>query len=139
MEVAGLVITVVPLLITALKQYTDARRGWRPFRRTSLYLNRLIQALREQTFLLETDLQQLLRAAGSEDDIMNDDHGERQAFVLKSDDATKLAAYMGKAYDPYVQALGLCEESVKEVVKRIWKCVPGCEVSEKYLIEKCRK
>ncbi|KAK0508478.1 hypothetical protein JMJ35_008754 [Cladonia borealis] len=127
MEVAGLVIAVVPLMITALKQYTDARRGWRQFRRTSLYLSRLIQALREQSFLLETDLQQLLRAAGSEDDIMNDDRGERQAFVLKSDVATKIAAYMGKAYDPYVQALGLCEESVKEVVKRIWKCVPGCE------------
>ena len=137
MEVAGLVITVLPLMITALKLYTDARRGWRQFRRTSLYLSRLIQALREQRFLLETDLQQLLRAAGSEDDIMNDDQGEQQAFVLKSDVATKLAAYMGKGYDPYVQALGLCEESVKEVVKRIWKCVPGCEVSEKRLIEIC--
>ena len=136
MEVAGLVIAVVPLMISALKQYTEARRGVRQFRRTSLYLSRLIQALREQNFLLETDLQQLLRAAGSEDDIMNEDHGDPQAFVLKGDVAAKLGAYMGKAYDPYIQALGLCEESVKEVVKRIWKCVPGCEVSEKCQIEK---
>lgn len=83
MEVAGLVITVMPLMISALKQYTEARRGLRQFRRTSLYLSRLIQALREQKFLLETDLQQLLRAAGSEDDIVIDDHGDSQAFVLK--------------------------------------------------------
>ena len=137
MEVAGLVITVMPLMISALKQYTEARRGLRQFRRTSLYLSRLIQALREQKFLLETDLQQLLRAAGSEDDIVIDDHGDSQAFVVKSDVAAKLRSYMDKAYDPYIQALDLCEESVKEVVKRIWKCIPGCELSERCQIDKC--
>ncbi len=47
MEVAGLVIAVMRLMILALKQYTEARRGVRQFRRTSLYLGRLIQALRE--------------------------------------------------------------------------------------------
>ena len=81
------------------------------------------------------DLRQLLRAAGSEDDITTDDYGDPQAFVLRSDVAAKLGSYMGKAYDLYVQALGLCEESVKEVVKRIWKCVPGCEVSERCQFE----
>lgn len=135
MEVAGLLIAAVPLMISALKQYTEARRGVHQFRRTSLYLSRLIQALREQKFLLKTDLEQLLLAAGSEDDIMSDDHGDPQAFVLRSDVAAKLGSYMGKAYDPYIQALGLCEESVKEVVKRIWECVPGCEVSERCQFE----
>ena len=137
MEVAGLVLAGLPLMISALKQCTDACRGVRQFRRTSLYLSRLIQALREQNFFLETDLEQLLRAAGFEDDITSDDHGDLQAFILKSDVAAKLGSYMGKAYDPYIQALGLCEESIKEVVKRIWKCVPGCEVSERCQIEKC--
>ncbi len=139
MEVAGLVIAAVPLMISALKQYTEARRGVRQFRRTSLYLSRLIQALREQKFFLETDLEQLLRAAGFEEDITSDDHGDPQAFALKGDVAAKLVPYMGKAYDPYIQALSLCEESVKEVVKRIWKCVPGCEVSERCQIESCWK
>ena len=139
MEVAGLVLAAVPLMISALKQYTDARRGVRQFRRTSLHLARLIQALREQKLLLEMDLEQLLRAAGSEDDIMSDDQGDQRAFVLESDVAARLGSYMGKAYDPYIQALGLCEESVKEVVKKIWKCVPGCEVSERCQIEECSK
>ena len=137
MEVVGLVLASVPLIISALKQYTEACRGMRQFRRTSLYLARLTQALLEQKFLLETDLEQLLRAAGFEDDIMSDDHGGLQAFILKRDVAAKLDPYMGKAYDPYIQALGRCEESIKEVVKRIWKCVPGCEVSERCQIEKC--
>ncbi len=44
---------------------------------------------------------------------MSDEHGDPQAFVLKSDVAAKLDSYMGKAYDPYIQALGLCEESVR--------------------------
>ena len=48
MEVAGLVIAAVPLMISALKQYTEFHRKVRQFRRTSLYIGRLIQALREQ-------------------------------------------------------------------------------------------
>ena len=121
MEVAGLVIAVLPLMISALKQYTKARRGMRQFRRTSLYLAHLIQALREQKFYLETDLEQLLRAAGLEEDITSVDYSDPQALILKTNVAAKLGPYMGKAYDPYIEALRLCEESVKEVLKRIWK------------------
>ena len=69
MEVAGLLIGAVPFMISALKQYAKARRGIRQFRRTSLYLAHLIQALREQKFYLKTDLEQLLRAAGFEEKI----------------------------------------------------------------------
>ena len=139
MEVAGLVITAVPFMISALKQYTKARRGIRQFKRTSLYLARLIQALREQKFYLETDLEQLLRAAGFEEDVTSADYGDLQAFILNTNVAAKLGPYMGNAYDPYVEALSLCEESVKEVLKRIWKFVPGCEVSESYQVEECWK
>ena len=130
MEVAGLVIAVVPLIVSALKQYTEARRGVRRFKRVSFRLGRLILALQEQEICLETDLQQLLKAAGFEEDITSVDYEDVQAFILRSDVAAKLGPYMGKAYDPYIQALRLCEESVREVLKRIWKCVPGCEVSE---------
>ena len=84
-------------MISALKQYTEARRGVRQSRRTFLYLGGLVQALREQKFLLEMDLGQLLRAVGSEDDIMRDDHGDPQVFVLKIDISAKLGSYMGKA------------------------------------------
>ena len=139
MEVAGLVIAVVPLMISALKQYAKARRGMRQFRRTSLYLAHLIQALREQKFYLETDLEQLLRAAGFEEDITSVDYGDPQAYILKTNVAAKLGPYMGKAYDPYIEALSLCEESIKEVLKRIWKFVPGCEVSESCQVEECWK
>lgn len=119
MEVAGLVIAVVPLIISALEQYREARRGIRRFKRLSFHLNRLIQALPEQIFCLETDLQQLLKAAEFEEDITDVDHEDLQAFILRSDVAAKLGPYMGKAYDPYIQALSLCEESVREVLKRI--------------------
>ena len=139
MEVAGLVIAVLPLMISGLKQYAKARRGMRQFRRTSLYLAHLIQALREQKFYLETDLEQLLRAAGFEEDITSVDYSDPQALILKTDVAAKLGPYMGKAYDPYIEALRLCEESVKEVLKRIWKFLPGCEVSESYQVEECWK
>ena len=130
MEVAELVIAVVPLIISALEQYREARRGIRRFKRISFHLNRLIQALREQIFCLETDLQQLLKAAEFEEDITDVDHEDLQAFILRSDVGAKLGPYMGKAYDPYIQALSLCEESVREVLERIWNFVPGCEVSE---------
>ena len=119
MEVAGLLITAVPFMISALKQYAKARRGIRQLRRTSLYLAHLIQALREQKFYLETDLEQLLRAAGFEEDITSVDYGDPQAFILSTSVAAKLGPYMGKAYDPYIEALSLCEEFVKEVLKRI--------------------
>ena len=137
MEVAGLLIGAVPFMISALKQYAKARRGIRQFRRTSLYLAHLIQALREQKFYLETDLEQLLRAAGFEEVITSVDYGDPQAFILNTSVAAKLGPYMGKAYDPYIEALSLCEESVKEVLKRIWKVVPGCEVSESCQVEEC--
>ena len=139
MEVAGLVIAVMPLIISALRQYKEARRGVRRFKRISFRLGRLILALQEQEICLETDLQQLLGAAGFEEDITSVDREDLQAFILRSDVAAKLRPYMGKAYDPYIQALSLCEESVREVLERIWEFLPGCEVSESCQVTECLK
>ena len=124
MEIAGLILGAVPLTIAALKQYKTAHEMLRSFKRKSLLIDRLIGVLQEQEFCLESEFTLLLRAAGC---TIN---GEDMQALLVRDDITKdLKGYLGRAYEPYLNALIGCKSSLEDIVKRIWGLVPGSPVS----------
>ncbi len=129
-EIAGLILGVVPLTIAALKQYKAAREMKHAIIHKSLYIDRLIQALEEQKFVFESEFRIMLRAAGLEQQEISTISGEYlQAILLRSDVAEGLSRYLGRGYDPYRNALVRCEASLKEIVRIIGGLVPGFSVS----------
>ncbi len=129
-EIAGLILGAVPVTIAALKQYKTAREMKRYFVHKSLYIDRLIQALEEQSFFLESEFDIVLRAAGFEQRDIGTISGEYlQTILLRSDVAEELSRYLGRGYELYRKALIRCETSLGEIVKNIGGLVPGSPVS----------
>ena len=108
-EVAGLILGAVPLIIAALEQYKKTRETIYLFRRKALYIDRLIDALEEQRVLIESDLNQLLRAAGIESDEVAAAGATSCHDLLQDPDiATEIAQYLGQTFQPYQKALKRC-------------------------------
>ncbi|KAL9073988.1 MAG: hypothetical protein Q9161_002610 [Pseudevernia consocians] len=129
-EIAGLILGAVPLTIAALKQYKTAHEMLRLFNHKSVYIDRLIQALEEQKFCLESEFEIVLRAAGFEQRDISTGSGEYLESILLEDDvAEELSRYLGRGYDLYRKALVRCETSLGEIVMNIGGLVPGPSVS----------
>ena len=130
-EIAGLILGVVPLAIAALEQYKTAHNMLSYFNYKSMYIDRLIQALEEQKFCLESDFDIVLRAAGFEQQDISITSGEYiQTVLVRSDVAEELSRYLGRGYHPYRKALMRCETSLKDIVRNIGGLVPGSPVSD---------
>ena len=130
-EVVGLILGAVPVTIAALEQYKVAHEMLRYFNHKSVYIDRLIQALEEQKFFLESEFDIVLRAAGFEQhDISTTSAEYLQEGLLRSDIAKELDRYLGRGYDPYRKALVRCETSLGEIVRSIGGLVPGSPVSD---------
>ena len=129
-ELVGLILGAVPVTIAALEQYKRAHEMMRSFSHKSVYIDRLIQALEEQKFCLESEFDIVLRAAGFEQHDFGSSNVEYlQTFLLRSDIAEGLSRYLGRGYDPYRKALVRCETSLGEIVRSIGGLVPGSPVS----------
>jgi hypothetical protein len=126
-EVAGLVIGVVPIVITALEEYQQFNRKRDAFSNRKLHVARMIRALTEHQVLIEGDVEVLLRSVDFEGNI---------ADVIKAGDCKKLLAGDGVAddvsellgatrYKAYIEALGRSEECLFSVAKQISKLKPG--------------
>lgn len=130
-EVVGLILGAVPVTIAALEQYKTAHEMLRYFNHKSAYIDRLIQALEEQKFFIESEFDIVLRATGFDHHSISTTNAEHlQAGLLRSDIAEELDRYLGRGYDPYRKALVRCENSLGEIVKSIGGLVPGSPVSD---------
>ena len=65
-DIVGLILGAVPVTVAALEHYKTANEMLRYFNNKSVYVDRLIQALEEQKFCLESEFEIVLRAAGLE-------------------------------------------------------------------------
>ena len=72
-EVVGVVLGVMPLILSALEGYQKLRRKREVFKARSLHIIQLIQALNEQRVLIESDIEIILRSVGIEDFEFTDD------------------------------------------------------------------
>lgn len=83
-------------------------------------MDRLINALEAQEFLIGVDLQLLLRAADCEDDeiagLQTSSYHER---LLDQRLAKPVVEYLGQAYGPYREALANCERILEDIAQSI--------------------
>ena len=131
LEIAGVILGAVPVTIAALTQYKTAHEMLRYFNHKSVYIDRLVQALEEQKFCLETELDIVLRAAGfGQQDTSATDAEHLHTILIRSDVAEELGRYLGRGYEPYRKALLRCETSLEEIVRSIGGLVPGSQVGQ---------
>ena len=128
-ETVGLVLGAIPIVIAALDHYNSMRRTWKDFTQKSIRIKQLIQGLREQQVLLEMDLELILRRVGAIDAV---DPPVNLADLLQTvrlaDANQNLRTVLGRAFEPYIAALGVCEDSIERIVKAISGLIPDSSV-----------
>lgn len=115
----------------ALIQYKTTHEMLRYFKHKFVYIDRLIQALEEQKFCLESEFDIVLRAAGfGQQDASALDPEHLHTILMRRDVVEELCRYLGRGYEPYRKALLRCETSLEEIVRSIGGLVPGSQVSK---------
>ena len=129
LEVAGVVLGVVPLIVAALEQYKTSKRLWDRMRKTALHINELIEALDENHALIETSLESLLqKAVGAEGICMANDTIDYGSRLRDKEIAPDLQSFMGKLYKPYEKALLRCEQTLLRIINKLDGLVQGPKV-----------
>lgn len=124
-EIAGLILGAVPIVVKALKQYSQARRFWFDFRYKAARLELLIQALEEHEFLVRADLSEVLAEAGVRGDYKKRIDAGQALEVLKDKDVRKkVACYLGEGERFYSRKLRQCQGIISQLVGRIEGLVP---------------
>ena len=130
-EIAGLILGAIPVTTAALIQYKTTHEMLRYFKHKSVYIDRLIQALEEQKFCLESEFDIVLRAAGfGQQDASAMDPEHLHTILIRRDVVEELCRYLGRGYEPYRKALLRCETSLEEIVRSIGGLVPGSQVGK---------
>jgi hypothetical protein len=126
-EVVGLVLAVVPLLITALEEYQKFNRKRDVFFKRYLHIGRMIHALTECQILIEGDVEVLLRNAGFDGEMMEQIKAGKCLELLREDDVKmEVKALLGESrYNTYLQTLNKCEENLFHIAKEIGKLKQG--------------
>lgn len=127
-EAVGVVLAVIPLLISAFEHYNDSRRAISRFLKKKEYIKRVIEALDEQRVLIENELDHVLRLAGFGEDAENISWTQYQPLLERPDVAAGLETVLGRSYDPYIRAIRRCEIAVLEIARRL-KGLMASEVS----------
>lgn len=118
-EIAGLVLAVIPLLISAFEHYNDTKGVLQKFFHKSLYIKRLIGSLDEQRVLIENELENILSRAGCRDLAVKVSLSSYHDLLQNVEVAEGLKETLGRSYSPYIRALKKCEVSVIEIAKSI--------------------
>lgn len=127
-ETVGLVLAVIPLLISAFEHYNDTRGTIRKFLNKRQYIKRVIEALDEQRVLIENELDHVLKLAGFGDEADSISLTSYQTLLLRQDVADGLQTVLGRSYDAYIRAIKRCGISVLEIARRL-KGLMDAEVS----------
>lgn len=110
-EVAGIVLAVIPLIISALEDYKAGTSRYAAFFQHRIMLDNLLHRLRTQRVIFYAVAKVLLRAAGIEDDRIGSELD--CANTLQTNDvAAKIKDYLGVQYD-----------SLDEIVREHEKCL----------------
>ena len=126
LEVAGLILAVYPILVTSLDQYKSINRKRDFFRKRDQHVAKLIDALREQQILIESDLELLLRAADLGDDVINEIKAGDCLHLLSANNLKEdVETYMGGRYAQYVLILERSEKALIEIASNLNNLKPG--------------
>ena len=118
-EVVGLVLGVLPLLISALEHYEDVTDPIRTFFKYGGELNRAIRGLRDQHASFEQSIQALLKPITT-DEIMSDmiDNSNSVYWTDAYIDEA-LRDSLGKAYSAYMELVKEVENIMLEIATKL--------------------
>lgn len=139
LEAAGLVLGAIPIIIWSLEKYKTTREIWRRSRNKALLVDRMINTLQEQQFLIKADLQILLRTAGVEDvETSGIDPSYYREHLVKPRVTKALMRYLGPAYQVYRNRLNTCERILAEIAQNIGGLTPQILDPVSWIILRCR-
>ncbi|KAJ5415227.1 hypothetical protein N7465_003922 [Penicillium sp. CMV-2018d] len=116
-EVAGVVLGALPLIITAVDKYRATARILKNFRHKKPHVQRLIQALENQKFCVESELVIIWNGAFSKEDLVpipptsNDFKSPMVALAIQK--------HLGPGYQHFIAALSRCEEALVEIATHL--------------------
>ncbi|RDW78922.1 uncharacterized protein DSM5745_05774 [Aspergillus mulundensis] len=116
LEIVGVVLGAIPITIAAIELYQE-RQTRIAFRNKKPYVLRLIQALKEQHYLLKSDIQLTLNGAGVE--YNNPAHQPVGAMLRDPAVANAVKDYLGDDSEIYFGAVNACYIALARLVGRI--------------------
>lgn len=118
-EVAGIVLGVIPVIVTALQNYAAGVSTIKTLRKYERELGSLIRQLKVQTEILRNTCEELLNGIdpASIVDTMLDNPGGTAWEDSEIDQ--QLKARLQGAYDPYMATLEDMKEAVEEIRSRL--------------------
>ncbi|KAJ8132384.1 hypothetical protein O1611_g1240 [Lasiodiplodia mahajangana] len=120
LEVAGVVLSVIPLVISALEHYKAGKGAAATFLKWRDQLDTLIYRLKLQKCLLHLDLMELLRGAGVESAVEEDPTEEECLRVLRdSKNEQVVQEYLGTVYNMFIDILGRYEACLTILAEKL--------------------
>lgn len=128
-EVAGIVLAVIPLLLQGLTNYKsslkDVGRGFRK-RQT---VEKLCRVLRLQSNTLEELVKHVLLSSGCE--APNQFDAQTRTSLSKPEIGLEVADYLDQRYDMFISMMDECDEILQGLVAKVVTFVPA-QVSQPY-------
>ena len=117
-EVAGVVLAVAPLAISALENYKAGVTLIQRLYHWESQLLRLILSLKVQHAKFKLNLEKLIRAAAPEENIQEVPE-DYQSLLWQGDTALKVKRYLGTGHEAFRLTVEEYESCVKRVVYRL--------------------
>lgn len=121
LEICGLVLGVIPLIISALEHYKAGKGAAAAFLKWRGHLDTLIFRLKLQRTFFYLHILELLREAQVAQLEGKIDLTEEQCVAVVRDKQTgeEIRGYLGHLHDPFVEVLGRYELCLKTIVAKI--------------------
>ena len=126
MEAVGLILGAIPLVISALQSYKDAKKFGSRFLNRKKHVEKLIRALREQHGVLQINIVWLFKA-------IDEPYHDVGVGNLFKDDAvhSKMIDFLGtEGFESYDSALKRAEQAIKKIARSIKEFLPESPSTE---------
>ncbi|CAI7586430.1 unnamed protein product [Penicillium pancosmium] len=119
-EVVGAVLGAIPLIISAIDYYKLTSQKIRFMAKKELLLNRLIQSLEEQKFLLDNEIRLALQGTHLEEEEIITLISQQGLNPFEDPEtADSLKEHLGEAFPLYKKAVSRCEDNLKAIIANI--------------------
>lgn len=117
-ETAGLVLAVLPLIISALESYKEGLTTIRRFYYSEAQLNKLIRTLKVQRSKYRTNLEKLIKATAPDLGIQDipEDFTDQ---VWRGELNTRAKVYLGVRYDSFQDVVEDYQDYMKEIARKL--------------------
>jgi hypothetical protein len=121
LEVAGVVLGVLPLVIDALSDYRQGKGLLASVKKYRGLLDDLIHKLKIHKTTFYLDILELLREARVPEIFEDVDPSEEKCVGILRDTGTgpEVKKYLGHLYDPFLEVLGFYEKYLKEITAKL--------------------